>query len=1001
MLRNKMGETWKGPLEKLDKFRFRIPPTYKPGMRVPGIIYADEKLLKDIVHDKACEQVANVAFLPGIVNASLAMPDIHWGYGFPIGGVAATDIEEGGVISPAGVGFDINCLAAESRILHSLGYTVGISGLEQNWRSNRLVTMNFGQGRKEDSSISNYIKIAPKEKFFEITTSTGRKIKATADHPFWTQDGMVVLKRLKAGSKVALYPFGGVPFEKPSEEIIIDEKDVINLLKVFKKGLGGNAPLRILNHLKRRGLLPLRYDSPALPYLLKITGFCIGDGNIHFAKGRGKGVTGFWGKKGDLELVRKDVERVGFTCSRVYHRRRMHKINTPYDLVEFETLEESCKVVSSSFAILLVLLGCPFGNKTEQPFSVPKWLFKAPLWQKRLFLAAYFGAEMSSPKSFLDHGYNFYCPVVSMNKKGLLADDAIAFFKDISALLAEFGVKTHKISESPSGFTKKGMFNYHFRLILSSEASDLINLYSKVGFEYNLHRSFLANVAVQFLKYKQRILQEREDKSSEAIKLHSEGVGPQGIYEKIGSEFVNFKFIQRSIYEGRKTEPRVSFSALNFVDFMDENTAGLGMSGMIWDGIETIEEIPAQEYVYDFTVAHSDHNFIADSFVVSNCGVRLIKTNLQFEDIQGRIKDLTHRLFSDIPSGVGSEGDIRVSAREEKEILVKGSKWAVQNGYGCQEDLECTEEYGAIAGASPDAVSDRAYKRGKSQSGTLGSGNHFIEIQAIDQLYDRDLCDAFGLDLGQITIMIHSGSRGLGYQVCDDYTRSMIRCLEKYHINVPDRQLACAPVNSPEGQEYLAAMKAAANYAWANRQCLMHLTRLSFEKVLGQSWQKLGMALIYDVAHNIAKIESYPVGGKLKKLCVHRKGATRAFGPGHPDLPEKYNQTGQPVIIPGDMGRNSYLLAGTKQAEEETFGSCCHGAGRVKSRTEATRSIDVNKLLKELDSQGIVVLATGKGTIAEEAPLAYKDVNEVVDVVHNAGIAKRVCRMRPLGVIKG
>jgi tRNA-splicing ligase RtcB (3'-phosphate/5'-hydroxy nucleic acid ligase) len=997
----KMGETWKGPLEKIDNFRFRIPPTYKPGMRVPGIIYADEKLLKDIVHDKACEQVANVAFLPGIVKASLAMPDIHWGFGFPIGGVAATDIEEGGVISPGGVGYDINCLTAESRILHSLGYTVGISDLEKNWRTSRLSAMNFRKARKEEANIRAYIKIPPKEKLFEIKTVTGRKIKATADHPFWTQDGMAALKRLKTGSRVALYPFEGVPFEKPSDNVIIDEKDVINLLETLKKNLGGSGQRQILNYLKKRRVLPLRYDSPALPYLLKIAGFCIGDGNIHFVKGRGKGVTGFWGKKEDLEVLRKDVESAGFTCSRVYQRRRQHKINTPYDLVEFEALEESCKVVSSSFAILLVLLGCPFGNKTEQTFSVPQWLFKAPLWQKRLFLAAYFGAEMSSPKSFLEHGYNFYCPVVSMNKKGLLTDNAIAFFKDISALLSEFGVKTHKISENPSNFNQKGVFNYRIRLILSGELKDLINLYSKIGFEYNHHRSFLANAAIQFLKYKQRILQEREDKSLEAIKLHSEGLGPQEIYEKIGSESVNFRFIVRSIYEGRKTEARISFSALNFVEFLDESTAGLGMSGMTWDEIETIEEIPAQEYVYDFTVAHSDHNFIADNFVVSNCGIRMLRTSLQYEDIKDRVKELAHRLFSDVPAGVGSEGDIRVSASEEKKILVKGSKWAVENGFGCQEDLECTEEYGALAGADPEAVSERAYKRGKSQSGTLGSGNHFIEIQVIDQLYDSSLCDSLGLDLGQISIMIHSGSRGLGYQVCEDYTRSMIHCLDKYHINVPDRQLACAPVDSPEGKEYLAAMKCAANFAWANRQCLMHLTRLSFEKVLGQSWQKSGMSLVYDVCHNIAKIESYPVNGKMKKLCVHRKGATRAFGPGHPELPERYKATGQPVIIPGDMGRNSYLLAGTKQAEEETFGSCCHGAGRVKSRTEATRTTDVNKLLKELDAKGIVVLATGKGTIAEEAPLAYKNVNEVVDVVHNAGIAKRVCRMRPLGVIKG
>ena len=384
-----------------------------------------------------------------------------------------------------------------------------------------------------------------------------------------------------------------------------------------------------------------------------------------------------------------------------------------------------------------------------------------------------------------------------------------------------------------------------------------------------------------------------------------------------------------------------------------------------------------------------------------NCGVRLLKTNFQYEEIKNKVKDLVYALFSDIPSGVGSKGDIRVSQREEKEILLKGSKWAVDKGYGTEEDLECTEEYGAIQGADPSSVSDRAYDRGKAQSGTLGSGNHFLEIQVIDQLYDRDICDEFELTLGQITLMIHSGSRGLGYQVCDDYTRSMIHCLQKYNINVPDRQLACAPVNSAEGKAYLGAMKCAANYAWANRQCLMHLTRKVFEKVFGMSWQKMGMYLIYDVAHNIAKLEKYIIDGKEKTLCVHRKGATRAFGPGHPALPPRYKKTGQPVIIPGDMGRNSYLLVGTQKAMEETFGSTCHGAGRLKSRTAATKSINLDALLKELESKGIIVKASGRGTIVEEAPEVYKDVNEVVNVVHSAGISKRVCRMRPLGVIKG
>lgn len=383
-----------------------------------------------------------------------------------------------------------------------------------------------------------------------------------------------------------------------------------------------------------------------------------------------------------------------------------------------------------------------------------------------------------------------------------------------------------------------------------------------------------------------------------------------------------------------------------------------------------------------------------------NCGIRMVKTNFQYEDIKDKVKDLVYALFNNVPAGVGSKGDIRVSPKEEKEILVKGSRWAVEKGYGTQDDLECTEENGAIQGADPEAVSERAYERGKAQSGTLGSGNHFLEVQVIDQLYDRDICDELELSLGQVIVMIHSGSRGFGYQVCEDHVRGMMSCLQKYNINVLDRQLVCAPVNSPEAKHYLGAMRCAANYAWANRQCLMHLTRMAFENVFSMSWQKMGMELIYDVAHNIAKIEKYTIDGKEKMLCVHRKGATRAFPPGHPALPERYKKMGQPVIIPGDMGRNSYLLAGTEKAVE-TFYSACHGAGRVKSRAASTRTTNLNALLKDLESKGIMVKASGRGTIVEEAPDAYKDVNDVVDVVHNAGISRRVCRMRPIGVIKG
>ena len=383
-----------------------------------------------------------------------------------------------------------------------------------------------------------------------------------------------------------------------------------------------------------------------------------------------------------------------------------------------------------------------------------------------------------------------------------------------------------------------------------------------------------------------------------------------------------------------------------------------------------------------------------------NCGVRLIKTNLKESDVRPKLKTLVIALYNDIPAGVGSEGDIKVTGKEERKLLVEGSKWAVDHGYGRKEDLEYTEEHGAIDGANPDKVSDRAYERGKDQSGTLGSGNHFLEVQVIDEVYDEASAAVFGLVTGQVTVMLHSGSRGLGYQVCDEYSKSFIRCLSKYGIDVPDRQLACAPVNSDEGKAYLGAMKCAANYAWANRQCLMHLARGIFEKVFSISPRDLGMDLIYDVAHNIAKIEKYNIDGKEKLLCVHRKGATRAFPPGHPELPAKYKNTGQPVIIPGDMGRNSYLLTGTKKAEE-TFYSTCHGAGRRLSRTAAIKACRGRSISGELEKKSILVMSSGRETLAEEAPEAYKNVNEVVDVVAGAGISKKVCRMRPLGVIKG
>ncbi len=385
-----------------------------------------------------------------------------------------------------------------------------------------------------------------------------------------------------------------------------------------------------------------------------------------------------------------------------------------------------------------------------------------------------------------------------------------------------------------------------------------------------------------------------------------------------------------------------------------------------------------------------------------NCGVRLLRTDLSREEVEPRMEDLVNRLFSNIPSGLGSRRkDLKLSMPTLNQVLQHGSAWAVKQGFGSAQDLAHIEAGGRIAGADPEMVSQFAMNRGKDQLGTLGSGNHFVEVGYVAEIFDEELAYKLGLSLGQITVIVHTGSRGLGHQVCDDYIKVMLKASAKYGIELPDRQLCCAPVNSPEGRQYLAAMAAAANFAFANRQVITHWVRESFEEVFKMGPKKLGLELIYDVAHNIAKIETHVVDGKTKKLCVHRKGATRAFPPHHPETPEAYKETGQPVLIPGDMGRYSFVLVGTQKALEETFGSTCHGAGREMSRHAAMKLARGRFIEKELAAKGIIVKGAGRATIAEEIPEAYKDVEKVVDVAHGAGISRKVAKLRPLGVIKG
>jgi tRNA-splicing ligase RtcB len=380
-----------------------------------------------------------------------------------------------------------------------------------------------------------------------------------------------------------------------------------------------------------------------------------------------------------------------------------------------------------------------------------------------------------------------------------------------------------------------------------------------------------------------------------------------------------------------------------------------------------------------------------------NCGVRLLTSPFSESQLRPKLEPLVHQIFRDVPAGTGRSGLIDLPKTELDRLLQQGARWAVENGYGVEDDLEHIEEHGTIPDADSSLVSHRAKERGKDQVGTLGSGNHFLEIQVVADIFDEEVARAFGLQKDQIVVLIHTGSRGLGHQVCTDYLEKMQEAMRKYQIQVVDRQLACVPVRSKEGQDYLKAMAAAANFAFANRQLITHWTRQAFERIMGSD----DLRIVYDVCHNIAKVEEHKVNGGRKKVLVHRKGATRAFPKGHPDLPKSYLEVGQPVLIPGSMGTCSYVLVGTEQAMEETFGSSCHGAGRAKSRHAAKKEISAEQLIKDLKDKGIFVRGASKSGLTEENPNAYKDVSQVVQVVHEAGIAKKVAKLVPIGVMKG
>jgi tRNA-splicing ligase RtcB len=737
-----------------------------------------------------------------------------------------------------------------------------------------------------------------------------------------------------------------------------------------------------------------------VPYLCKLVGVVFGDGSLHIDK-KGKGVVSFHGKAGDLEAIRADIEAIGVTPSKVYRRERTHTITTTYKTYTFDRTEEWFKVVGRGFAALLVALGVPAGVKTKQDYDLPAWLDRSPLWHKRLFLAALFGAELSTPATVPNHDTVFASPVLSMSKRTAHVARGERLLAQLANWLGEFGVAVQKFGRRDEQQNADGDRSVRLRLVVANDSANLVRLWSQVGFEYNRERTAKAALAIQYLKEKERFVAAREAIANEAVAMATAGTPRAKIFGQLVGETANSRFVERSLYEKRKTHPRAGEGFIRFEAFCRDRQVS-DEAGMVWDSVASI--VPVQNFdglVYDFTVNHDDHNFVANGFVVSNCGVRLVKTNLFLDDVKHHMKELVRELFYNVPSGAGRTGKYKFDTTETRRLMGEGPKFVINRNLGVSRDLEHTEANGHIDGGDPHQVSDHAVKRGAEQCGTLGSGNHFMEVQVVDSVFDADVANAFGLELNQVCVMIHSGSRGLGYQVCDDALAVFRNCPEKYGFELPDRQLACAPVESPEGRKYIAQMRAAANYGFCNRQLLMQQAREVFSRVFGRSWEDLGMELLYDVAHNIAKLEEHTVDGKKKKVWVHRKGATRAFPAGHPEVPEAFRAVGQPVIIPGDMGRASWVLVGAPGAMEKTFGTTCHGAGRAMSRTAAKADAVGRKIERELEHRGVIAMASSRFGLAEEQPKAYKNVDDVVEVVHEADLSRRVVRMRPLGVIKG
>ena len=963
-------------LHKVRDHVWEMPP--EDGMRVPARVFASEALLEEIADDLSLRQLRNTTHLPGVRKYAVCMPDGHQGYGFPVGGVAGIDAEDG-CISPGAVGYDINCLSGDTDVRLSFGRRLPMADLRERFEEEHAVVA----GEELTGSEIRLFTESEDERVVEVETETGRTLRATVDHPLRTPDGMVEVDDLEAGDTVLVHPFEGIEHEDPEEFTVLSASDF------------DDEDPQLVAFLQRNDLLPLQSTDDAFCRLLKLAGFHTGDGAFRDEQ------TWFYADPADLEAIRDDVSALGFTPSRIYSRERDHEI----DGTEFTRTEHAVKVGAHGFKQLLLRLGAPGGSKVESGFTLPEWFDRLASWQQALYLSAFFGAEMSAPSALSDT--NFYAPTVSQNRRRDVADAGERFLSGIADALQSLGIETNDLER----FDAETEDTERLRFGINTDPQNLVEFFSKVGFRYNAEKDRKAALATQYLRRKEDVIDRRARIASE---VEARADGGESVSKLTGEYDINNRFVERSAWSGRSGRPRPPADFPSFEAFCDATEVRENLTVPV--EIESIE--PAgREPVYDVGVDHDAHNFVADGFVVSNCGVRMVKTSLPYDDVQGREPELVDALFDAIPSGLGGGGVVETDHGTVEAVLERGVDWCLESGYAVESDLAHCEDEGRRPDADADAVSRKAKDRGRNQLGSLGSGNHFLEVQRVTDVYDESVADAYGLRTDQVVVLIHCGSRGLGHQVCTDYLREIEEAHGGLLSQLPDRELAAAPAGSQLAEDYYDAMCAAINFAWVNRQLITHRTREVFAEVFGEPWQDLGMELLYDVAHNIAKKEVHDVGvgpedrptgdgdapdREETELFVHRKGATRAFPAGHPEVPTAYRDVGQPVIIPGSMGAGSYVLCGGSESMDVSFGSTAHGAGRLMSRTQAKDEYWGGDVQDDLRAGNeIHVKADSGATIAEEAPGVYKDVDEVVEVSDALGIGDTVARVYPVCNIKG